>query len=698
MKVTFKGISKQYKGKYALKNFTSELENGIYGLLGANGAGKTTLINIFVGILKSDEGQILINGEDVRGLGIDFLSHIGYLPQYPQFYKNFEVMDFLRYMCVLKDIPMEKGEKRARELLEIVNLSSAHNKKIGALSGGMRQRVGIAQAMLGDPDILILDEPTAGLDPQERIRFRNLIAKFAENRIVLLATHIVSDIEFIANQVILLKDGQLVKQDTPQALMREMEGKVWNVTATDATVDDKLKRLKISNMMRDQEKILLRVIADEQPDPHAVHVQANLEDVFFRRGRAMVKLIVYECRRHFLKTSVLLAVLLFSILSVAKIYSVYDGNSLLFKNYSGPEWKELYWEMYEDFGGKITDEKIGRLMAIYGPLEKQTADRTASTRTDNPDTYTGNVYNDRLFFDWCFVKPMKYAYMYRNHANDIVTAAKDNMDYYESVGNGYEYRKNAAIAELFKERAISHFSYTEMYQYYLHYDFSAFLVLLICLYGLMSVFVTEKETEMDTLLLTTKAGGRRTVIAKLAASAIFICIVCSWFWLIDFAAFSGIFGSLEAASSPLYAVENFANSSIAVSLGQYALLSGLVKTAGILVLGLTFLLVSCLFKNALLPFIISLFSAFGLIYMEEAYMGSGHVLFKVINPFVLVVNRELFRKTEFVNLFGYPVYSYLSALLFAAVWGTVCIVAIAMLVRKNAQSGKGGKKRVLVDL
>lgn len=280
MKVTFKDISKQYKGKYALKNFTSELENGIYGLLGANGAGKTTLIKIFVGILKSDKGQILINDIDVRNLGVEFLSHIGYLPQYSQFYKNFEVMDFLRYMCVLKDIPKEQGEKRAKELLEIVNLSDASTKKIGALSGGMRQRVGIVQAMLNDPDILILDEPTAGLDPQERIRFRNLITKFSENRIVLLATHIVSDIEYIANQVILLKEGQLLKQDSPQALVRGIEGKVWNVSATENTIEEKLKHLKISNMMRNQDGIHLRVINDEKPDAHAVNIQPNLEDVF----------------------------------------------------------------------------------------------------------------------------------------------------------------------------------------------------------------------------------------------------------------------------------------------------------------------------------------------------------------------------------------------------------------------------------
>ncbi|MEK4060031.1 MULTISPECIES: ABC transporter ATP-binding protein [Paenibacillus] len=280
MKVTFKGISKQYKGKFALQDFSAEMDNGIYGLLGTNGAGKTTLINIFVGILKSDKGQILINDVDARSLGVNFLSQIGYLPQFPQFYKNFEVLEFLKYMSVLKEIPKPQGEKRAKELLEIVNLTGAAGKKIGALSGGMRQRVGIAQAMLNDPAILILDEPTAGLDPQERIRFRNLITKFSEKRIVLLATHIVSDIEFIANQVILLKDGRLLKQDTPHALVDGLAGKVWKVTASEDTLDEKLHRLKISNMLREQEEIHLRVINDEKPDIRAVNVQANLEDVF----------------------------------------------------------------------------------------------------------------------------------------------------------------------------------------------------------------------------------------------------------------------------------------------------------------------------------------------------------------------------------------------------------------------------------
>jgi ABC-2 type transport system ATP-binding protein len=280
VRISLRGISKKYKAKDALIDVTIELENGVYGLLGENGAGKTTLINIFVGILRADAGRVLIDGTDVRELGLNFLSKIGYLPQSPQFYRSFEVIEFLKYICALKNIPKRTGEKRALELLETVNLKDDAHKKIGALSGGMRQRVGIVQAMLNDPDILILDEPTAGLDPQERIRFRNLISKFSENRVVILATHIVTDVEFIANQVILLKKGRLLKHDSPAALSKGIKGKVWTISETNHALSDSVKLLKISNMQRDGERVHLRVISDECPVSGASETDANLEDVF----------------------------------------------------------------------------------------------------------------------------------------------------------------------------------------------------------------------------------------------------------------------------------------------------------------------------------------------------------------------------------------------------------------------------------
>ena len=280
MKITFEHITKKYKHKYALQDFSAVLEDGVIGLLGANGAGKTTLIHILAGILKGDYGRILVDGVDVKTLGKSFLSYLGYLPQYPIFYKNFEVIDFLRYVCALKDIQEDIGEKQICELLDTVNLTQEAHKKIGALSGGMRQRMGIAQAMLGNPSILILDEPTAGLDPQERIRFRNLITKFSENRIVLLATHIVPDIEFIAGQVILLKNGKLLRQASPSALMQEIQGKVWKVIVPDGRIEEKLSSLKISNMLRSENGIELRIIDDMKPNAHAVAVLPGLEDVF----------------------------------------------------------------------------------------------------------------------------------------------------------------------------------------------------------------------------------------------------------------------------------------------------------------------------------------------------------------------------------------------------------------------------------
>lgn len=280
MQVRFEHLSKKYRGQYALRDFSATLENGVYGLLGTNGAGKTTLLNVFMGILKSDGGEIYIDNQNIRAIGADFLGNIGYLPQYPQFYKDFTVENFLRYMCVLKDLPKAAGQKRIRELLDTVNLTEAAEKKIGALSGGMRQRLGIAQAMLGNPGILVLDEPTAGLDPRERIRFRNLISQFSENRIVILATHIVSDIEFIANRILLLHEGSLIKQGSPAELSSELHGKVWALRLNERDVPAELVHHTISNMAREEDGIRLRILSEEKPHPEAVPVEANLEEVF----------------------------------------------------------------------------------------------------------------------------------------------------------------------------------------------------------------------------------------------------------------------------------------------------------------------------------------------------------------------------------------------------------------------------------
>lgn len=288
MEIVINNVSKRYKDKYALKNFAATLHEGVYGLLGENGAGKTTLINIFVGILRSDSGTIKVDGQDVRALGKEFLSQIGYMPQYPIFYRDFTVKDFLLYMCALKNIPTHKAGERVTELLATVNLMDAQDKKIGALSGGMRQRVGIVQAMLSDPKILILDEPTAGLDPSERIRFRNLISRFARGRMILLATHIVSDVECIAREILLLKQGTLLQQGTPAALEQSVMGKVWAVTAGAEDSALLTDRYCVSNMKQEAENFSLRIVEDRCPIKSAQPVKPNLEDVFlyYCRGKS----------------------------------------------------------------------------------------------------------------------------------------------------------------------------------------------------------------------------------------------------------------------------------------------------------------------------------------------------------------------------------------------------------------------------
>ncbi len=397
----------------------------------------------------------------------------------------------------------------------------------------------------------------------------------------------------------------------------------------------------------------------------------------------MVKLILYEYRKHFCKSSIIAAIFLFSIFNVIKINSIYEENSLLSKNNS-PLWKSLYQVMYQEFGGNITKDKIEKLLSISRPLEKQIAEQTANKAMDNPNTYTGNIYQDTLFFRWCFVNPMKYDFQYKSYANDVVTLANENMTFFNTLGNIYEYRKNKYIANLFHGRTISNFYYTEMYQYYLHYDFSSLLMLLICLYGLVGVFVSEKETEMDTLLLTTKSGGSRSVLAKILSSFLFVSGICMWFLLLDFASFSFVFDSLSAASAPLYAIQNFSDTSINITLFQYAVLSGLIKTAGMLVLAMVFLLLSCLFKNALLPFIIGLSIAFGLIYFQIVYSNSDHVILKAINPFSLIINRDLFRKTQFTNVCGVPIINYVVSLFFSTVWSGLLLTGIAFFIRKNS--------------
>ena len=225
MKLQIRDLSKKYGNKVALRNFSYTSTSGIYGILGANGAGKSTLMNLITDNVKRTEGQILWDGTDILKLGASFRKLLGYMPQQQGMYSDFSARAFLRYMADVKGLKRKQANKQIEELLELVSLKDVAHKKLGGFSGGMRQRVLLAQALLGEPQILILDEPTAGLDPKERLRLRQYIAELAENRIVFLTTHIVSDIESIATDVLLMKDGQLVRHGTPDELIASVQGK-----------------------------------------------------------------------------------------------------------------------------------------------------------------------------------------------------------------------------------------------------------------------------------------------------------------------------------------------------------------------------------------------------------------------------------------------------------------------------------------
>lgn len=273
-------VSKKYGSKYALKDLNMEFTDGVYGILGANGAGKTTLISIITGILQQTYGQVKLDGVDVRNMGTEYLDKIGYLPQYPQFYSNFRVKEFLMYMCCIKDVPKKKAEEMLPQIVEKVNLQEHMDKKIGQLSGGMRQRLGIAQAILNDPKVLMLDEPTAGLDPGERIRFRNIISNIAKNRMVLISTHIVSDIEYIANQVVILQEGRLNRMGTVEQLCNDILGSVWKVSVEETEAEELMKKYLTSNVKRIDGRVLMRIISRDKPVESARVLEPQLEDVF----------------------------------------------------------------------------------------------------------------------------------------------------------------------------------------------------------------------------------------------------------------------------------------------------------------------------------------------------------------------------------------------------------------------------------
>ncbi len=278
MTLEFKNVTKKYRSKTALNGFTATLTEGVYALLGPNGAGKSTLMNILAGLLKPTAGEILLDGQSTEKLGRQFRNILGYLPQDPGFYPTFSGYELMKYYAALKDI--KRPEERINELLRFVNLSDDSKRKYKEYSGGMKRRLGIAVCLLNDPKILILDEPTAGLDPKERMRFRNIIGKIGRDKTVILATHIVSDVESIADCFILLKNGETAAVRTADEILDIVDGKVWeNVTSAQAAEEYALDRANANIVKRDGE-VLLHIVSDDKPFDNSEPVTPTLEDVY----------------------------------------------------------------------------------------------------------------------------------------------------------------------------------------------------------------------------------------------------------------------------------------------------------------------------------------------------------------------------------------------------------------------------------
>ncbi|MDE6606168.1 MAG: ATP-binding cassette domain-containing protein [Lachnospiraceae bacterium] len=281
MKLEVRELSKKYGDLQALKALNVEFTEGIYGILGPNGAGKSTFMNLLTDNLKRTGGAICLDGEEILSMGRDYRAKLGYMPQQQGFYEQFSAMEFLRYIGKLKGLKGKKLNEQVEELLTKVNLYEQKHRPMSSFSGGMRQRVLLAQALLGEPEIIIMDEPTAGLDPKERINIRNIVAEISKNRTVFIATHVVSDIECIANKVLLLKNGSLIRMESPAELIASVRGKVGEIPCTKKELQKLQEKYVTGNTIQRQEGLFFRVVGDVlPPEANVIWDNLTLEDVY----------------------------------------------------------------------------------------------------------------------------------------------------------------------------------------------------------------------------------------------------------------------------------------------------------------------------------------------------------------------------------------------------------------------------------
>lgn len=281
MELKLDRLTKQFGSAIAVDRVSATFASGVYGLLGANGAGKTTLMRMICDVLRPTSGSVVWNGTPVEQLGERYRSVLGYLPQDFGYYPNFTALDFMLYLSALKGLDSKAAKRRSMELLDLVGLKDVAKRKVKTFSGGMKQRLGIAQAVINDPKVLVLDEPTAGLDPKERVRFRNLISALSQEKVVILSTHIVSDVEYIADEIFIMRAGQIITTGTVEEILGQVSGVVWECTVTPREADSMSLRMAVGNVRYDHNGMaVVRLVSETPPHRNARPVEPTLEDVY----------------------------------------------------------------------------------------------------------------------------------------------------------------------------------------------------------------------------------------------------------------------------------------------------------------------------------------------------------------------------------------------------------------------------------
>lgn len=397
----------------------------------------------------------------------------------------------------------------------------------------------------------------------------------------------------------------------------------------------------------------------------------------------MFNLVGYECKKFFFKYSLLCLILVLLCANGMKIFSIQKETTYLLD----PLWVEVHGQLYEEYSGEMTVEKIEHLLSRFRLIESDISDFTASTRTDNPDTLTGNIYSDYYLYSWFFVEPMEYMWSYKYNTKEILEKSKENLSFYEKYGNQYKVRENEKIITLFQNREIVDFQYTELVNEYSHYEFSSVFVLLLLLYVSTTVFSYEYECKMDKILLTHK--NRSIILAKMVSITLLLLVIVLLFALFDLGCFILAYGTTEGFSLPFYALRDYSQSFFGGSILSYAFISTMMKFHGFFSISMIFLFVAQSIKKPLIIFLVNLLIGGILFAVQNSFENLSNVWIKAINPYSLVANNVLLGRCEFVNLLGFPV-----PLSFVATFLTVFVGAFfGFIIVSTSQQNMFAKRR-----